>query len=162
MMLKNFLSKILACLLLIAMLSACASDGRGNKAAGGTAVGAVAGGILGSTIGKGDGRILGAALGALAGAAIGGSIGSYMDEQDRQMNYRATQQSLEYNRIGQEYSWNNPDSGHYGTVVPTKTYTSSYGSYCREYTTTVNIGGKAQKAYGTACRQPDGTWQVQN
>lgn len=33
---------------------------------------------------------------------------------------------------------------------------------CREYQTTVNIGGKPQKAYGRACRQPDGTWKDEN
>ncbi len=30
---------------------------------------------------------------------------------------------------------------------------------CREYQTTVTIDGKPQKAYGKACRQPDGTWK---
>ena len=25
----------------------------------------------------------------------------------------------------------------------------------------VTIGGKDEKAYGTACRQPDGSWKVQ-
>ena len=33
---------------------------------------------------------------------------------------------------------------------------------CREYQTTITIGGKPQKAYGRACRQPDGTWKIQN
>lgn len=32
---------------------------------------------------------------------------------------------------------------------------------CREYQTTVMIDGKPQKAYGKACRQPDGTWKEQ-
>lgn len=32
---------------------------------------------------------------------------------------------------------------------------------CREYQTTVTIDGKPQKAYGKACRQPDGTWKEQ-
>ena len=31
---------------------------------------------------------------------------------------------------------------------------------CREYQTTIMIGGKPEKAYGRACRQPDGTWKV--
>lgn len=31
--------------------------------------------------------------------------------------------------------------------------------YCREYTETVTIGNKTQTAYGTACMQPDGSWQ---
>ena len=30
---------------------------------------------------------------------------------------------------------------------------------CREYQTTIIIGGKPEKAYGRACRQPDGTWK---
>ena len=32
-------------------------------------------------------------------------------------------------------------------------------SYCREYTETVVIGGRTHSAYGTACQQPDGSWQ---
>lgn len=33
---------------------------------------------------------------------------------------------------------------------------------CREVERTVEIGGKPQKAYATACRQPDGTWRFTN
>lgn len=32
--------------------------------------------------------------------------------------------------------------------------------YCREFTKVVNVGGQAQSAYGQACRQPDGSWQI--
>lgn len=32
--------------------------------------------------------------------------------------------------------------------------------YCREFTKVVTIGGQAQSAYGQACRQPDGSWQI--
>lgn len=32
--------------------------------------------------------------------------------------------------------------------------------YCREYTQPVNVGGKQQEGYGTACMQPDGSWQI--
>ena len=32
--------------------------------------------------------------------------------------------------------------------------------YCREYTQIVKIGSTQQKGYGTACLQPDGTWQM--
>ena len=34
------------------------------------------------------------------------------------------------------------------------------GTYCREYTQKVTIGGVPQKSYGTACQQPDGTWKI--
>lgn len=33
--------------------------------------------------------------------------------------------------------------------------------YCREFTQTVSIGGKIKESYGTACMQPDGTWEMQ-
>ncbi len=33
-------------------------------------------------------------------------------------------------------------------------------NYCREYTRTVYIGGRAQEAYGTACLQPNGDWMI--
>ncbi|MEA2778548.1 MAG: hypothetical protein QOK29_92 [Rhodospirillaceae bacterium] len=31
---------------------------------------------------------------------------------------------------------------------------------CREYQTNTIIDGKPQRAYGTACLQPDGTWRI--
>ena len=36
----------------------------------------------------------------------------------------------------------------------------SQGQTCREYQSTTTIDGKAQPTYGTACLQPDGTWQI--
>lgn len=41
-------------------------------------------------------------------------------------------------------------------------YMARNGQLCREYQTTVMIGGLAQPGYGTACRQPDGSWRVTN
>lgn len=34
--------------------------------------------------------------------------------------------------------------------------------YCREYTKTIYIGGKAQEGYGSACMKPDGSWEFVN
>lgn len=34
--------------------------------------------------------------------------------------------------------------------------------YCREYTRNVFIGRRVMQSYGTACLQPDGSWQVMN
>ena len=51
--------------------------------------------------------------------------------------------------------------GNSGIVTPVRDGTdTATGSYCREFQQTVTIGGKAEQAYGTACRQPDGTWKV--
>ncbi|MBN8532049.1 MAG: hypothetical protein J0L97_09350 [Alphaproteobacteria bacterium] len=32
--------------------------------------------------------------------------------------------------------------------------------YCRESSTIVNVGGSFRRVYGTACYQPDGSWQM--
>jgi surface antigen len=44
-------------------------------------------------------------------------------------------------------------------VVPTRTYQTAEGPCC-EYTIDGTIGGKPEKIYGTACRQPDGSWRT--
>ncbi|TNF95935.1 MAG: hypothetical protein EP297_11240, partial [Gammaproteobacteria bacterium] len=64
-------------------------------------------------------------------------------------------------RTGVPSSWENPDTGNQYTVVPTKSYESASG-LCREYTIDADVGGKKEQVYGTACRQPDGSWVVQN
>jgi surface antigen len=64
--------------------------------------------------------------------------------------------------IGRQISWSNPDSGNSGTVTPTREGRDSAGNQCREYQTTVTVGGKQEQAYGTACRQQDGSWKVIN
>ncbi len=56
--------------------------------------------------------------------------------------------------------WRNPDSGNAGQITPIETYQAKSGKYCREYRQTVWVGGKEQQAYGTACRQPDGSWKI--
>ena len=35
-------------------------------------------------------------------------------------------------------------------------------AYCREFQTTIVVDGQPQDAHGTACQQPDGSWQVVN
>jgi surface antigen len=40
--------------------------------------------------------------------------------------------------------------------------TASTGQTCREYRTTAAIDGKPQEIHGTACLQPDGTWQFRH
>ena len=97
-----------------------------------------------------------------ADAAAGAAVGKLLDRADRLAMQQTTQSALETGRINQTSSWRNPDSGHSGTVTPVKTYRTSAGQYCREYQQTVNIGGRTEQAYGTACRQPDGSWKVVN
>lgn len=60
--------------------------------------------------------------------------------------------------IGQPIVWN--DGGASGAVTATRDGTSATGAYCREFQQEVTIGGRTERAYGTACRQPDGAWKV--
>jgi hypothetical protein len=60
-------------------------------------------------------------------------------------------------------TWNAPRQGTVQTTpsppLTTPQTAAPSEPQCREYQTTVTIGGKPQKAYGRACRQPDGTWK---
>jgi surface antigen len=128
---------------------------------------AVLGGLIGAGAGAGIAALAGGSPGAIVGAAIGGAliggfVGHKLDDRDKQMAAQAAQRAFEQNHTGQASVWNNPDSGNPGSVTPTKTYQLATGQYCREYTQTIMIGGEQHQTYGTACRQADGTWKIQN
>lgn len=150
--LKSSVLILLSCM----MITSCTKQG------GGTAIGALTGGLLGSQFGGGEGKLVTVGIGALAGAFIGNSIGKSLDEHDKMMAERSTQKALETTPSGKSVSWKNPDSGNRGDITPTKTYQNTKGDYCREYTQTVIIGGEEKKAYGKACRKPDGQWVIVN
>ena len=44
--------------------------------------------------------------------------------------------------------------------MPVRTVQQADGTYCREFQQTVTVGGRTEEAYGTACRQPDGSWKI--
>ncbi|MBL28087.1 MAG: hypothetical protein CMM50_11135 [Rhodospirillaceae bacterium] len=140
-------------------LIGCAQDA-GNKEIGGTLLGAAGGGLLGSQFGSGSGQLAATAAGVFLGALLGQQVGESLDKADQAYASRAYSQSLETAPSGQTTVWHNPDSGHSGTYTPTRTYQTAEGQYCREFQQTVEIGGEKQSAYGTACRQPDGTWKI--
>lgn len=124
----------------------------------GTLAGGVAGGLLGSQFGRGGGQLLAIGAGTLAGAFIGNKLGQNMDETDKlKMN-----RTFENNQVGQPAYWRNNRTGASYTVTPTQNVTVDGNQYCREYRSTAVVAGKKQQVYGTACRQPDGSWQVQN
>ena len=41
-------------------------------------------------------------------------------------------------------------------------FTDPAGRTCREYQSTVRVGGARQPSYGTACLMPDGSWRIMN
>ncbi len=140
-------------------VAACVTDA-GPKQTVGTLVGAGLGGLAGSQIGSGTGQMVAVGAGVLLGGLLGSEVGKSLDKADRLYAERNAQQTLEATPTGQSSTWQNPDSGNSGTFTPTQTYQTAQGQYCREYQTTVNVGGQVEQAYGSACRQPDGSWQI--
>lgn len=60
--------------------------------------------------------------------------------------------------LGETIYWSEGSAS--GSVTPIQEGTSSAGRYCREFQHEVNIGGKTELLYGTACRNDDGSWEI--
>ena len=118
-----------------------------NRDVVGAVFGGAAGAAAGSRFGKGSGKT--------AATVAGGNIGRAMDQVDQ----NCVGQALGGAETGRPVVWRNPDNGGDYQVTPTGTYQAANGQYCREYTTTVVIGGRSERAHGTACLQPDGSWR---
>lgn len=142
------------------LLTGCQNMQDSPKQTMGTILGAGTGALIGSQIGGGKGQLAAVAIGTLAGAMIGSEIGKSLDNADRAISQRTSQNALETGRTGQTASWRNPDSGHSGTYTPTSTYRSPTGQDCREFEQTITVDGRTERAMGRACRQPNGTWQI--
>jgi len=141
------------------LFTACATtqEGQNTKSIIGGLGGAAAGGLLAYGLGGGTAAVLGSTL---LGGLVGGAIGDRMDAADKRQAQAATTKALESAPSGTSTHWKNPDSGHSGSVTPVRTYQTQSGQYCREYRQTVMIAGEQNEAYGTACRQPDGSWKI--
>lgn len=146
-------------MLLFVPLTGCQSISDNPKTAIGGFGGAATGGLIAAAAGGGGAGI---AAGVIGGALLGGLVGNMLDSRDKEMQAKAASQALEKAPSGQPVVWQNPDNGHAGTVTPTRTYQTAQGTYCREYQQTVTIDGKKENSYGTACRQPDGSWKIVN
>jgi surface antigen len=155
---RKEMKKLVATLVAVGVLGGCANM---NNAQQGQLIGVGLGTIAAHNLSKGHkDRGLALVVGALAGGIIGQQVGAHLDARDREMYGQTMQHTLERAPDNSTGSWNNPNSGHSGTVVPTQTYQASNGQYCREFQTSVVVGGETQQGYGRACRQPDGSWKI--
>ncbi len=141
------------------LLAACTTDA-GPKQQLGTILGGVGGAVAGAQLGSGKGRLAATAVGAVLGAFLGNEVGKSLDRADRIAMGQTMQSSLETAPSGTTSRWHNPDTGNSGTFTPRPSRTTSSGQYCREFQQTVTVGGNSEEAYGTACRQADGSWQI--
>ncbi len=76
----------------------------------------------------------------------------------QQRRYESAQVAATTAPVGERIIWREGSAS--GTVVATREGTSTSGRYCREFLQEVSIGGRTEQAYGTACLQPDGAWEV--
>lgn len=154
----TYIRRICSVFAMAAIVSACNITSSGNKEIFGTLLGGAGGAVVGSQFGSGQGKLVGVAIGTLAGAFLGNQIGISLDRADQIAVQEATQRSLETQPTGVDMPWQGQKA--YGSVKPISTFQGSDGRYCREYQTTITVAVEQQVAYGTACRQPDGSWQV--
>jgi len=124
--------------------------------------GALAGGIFGGGAGAaigaaaGDGDPAAVVGGILAGVLVGSALGHSIDAQD---SY-CIGQTLEHAPDGSTITWDNPVRQTSYEVTPKASYRREDGRYCREFISTATVAGREQQVYGTACWQPDGSWQI--
>ena len=147
----------------VALLAACQpgqQPGPITKSDIGTVAGAALGGWAGHNIGGGSGQVIATIGGTLLGGYLGREIGGSLDKADMAYYNRASQRALETGQPGETLPWSNPNSNVGGTITPSSYYQTETGQYCREYTQTIKVGGRTEQGHGTACRQPDGTWQI--
>lgn len=78
--------------------------------------------------------------------------------EDQQRAHESAQVRATSAPIGETITWNR--GGAAGSVTPVRDGISTSGRYCREFQHVVKIGGRSERAYGTACRQSDGSWEV--
>ena len=148
-----------------------------GNAAMGTVFGGVVGGLIGNSLGHGRDRGVATLGGAVVGAVIGNSIGQGADREF--YGYRGDGGGYGYSPAygrGYDDEYDEPARAYYPpprvyfAASPPVAYVPAYAepgyaasaqqAYCREYITTVVINGRAEPAHGTACLQPDGSWQA--
>ncbi len=128
--------------------------GRCNRTEIGAALGAATGAVVGSQVVDEEDKAIGVIGGLIVGGVVGGLIGHAMDSVDEACMGHA----LEYAADGARVHWRDPNGYDYD-VVPQETYQAG-GRYCRNYTTTAVIEGAPESIDGTACRRPDGNWDI--
>ena len=157
---RKFIIVMAAMLCIPPAWAECDRSGTSGEEVMGTLVGAALGGLVGSQIGGGTGRKVAIGAGVVAGGYLGNRIGNKLSCQDQEYHYDTTQSTLEYKPTGGTAAWVNPDTGASGSITPTQTYISQSGLPCRNFTQTIAVDGQRENVQATACRQPDGSWQI--
>lgn len=118
----------------------------------------VAGAASGCVATNGASKTAADADGRVEGSLITRHDALGLTREDQSVALRAEFRALELTPAGAAVSWRNPATGHAGDVLPGPAYQVNSQS-CRDYTHTVEAADGAS-FQATACRGPDGVWQV--
>jgi hypothetical protein len=99
------------------------------------------------------------ALRFLGLTALSLAVFSQLNENQQRAHEEAFVQATDA-PLGDPIIWN--EEGRSGSVTAVRDGVTPDGRQCREFQQQVTIGGNDEEAYGTACLQPDGSWQVVN
>lgn len=93
----------------------------------------------------------------LAFAAITWKILDILNDNQQRKHEEAMSRAM-HAPVGDSITWDDEEAS--GSVTTTRSGVNGYGQPCREFQQTVTIGGRSEQAYGTACLQADGSWQI--
>jgi surface antigen len=98
-------------------------------------------------------------LGACAGLT-GSDPALYQSlaDGDVRLASKTMQSTLESAPDGSTRSWANDQTGHRGSLTPTRTYVSDSGYFCREYREELVVGEQSGNFYHAACRDENARW----
>ena len=79
-------------------------------------------------------------------------------DSDVRLASRTMQGALEGAPDGATRSWTNDQTGHRGSLTPTRTYVSDSGYFCREYREELVVGERSGTFHNAACRDETARW----
>ena len=130
-------------------------QGRCNTDQVGAVLGGVTGAVIGSRVSSPENRPVAIILGGTIGAIIGAKIGQTIDDGDRACMGHALELAGEKKTV----VWTNKTTGVTYRLTPTRDFKQGKEA-CREFTTAVARGKKADSVKGVACRRGGaGEWE---
>ena len=82
----------------------------------------------------------------------------YFNDQDWKLYMDAAENALDHHQNGSKVTWSNPQSGHSGYFIPTKTIQKN-GRTCRDLKIYINGQSRQDISYFQVCKYPSG-WKV--
>jgi surface antigen len=136
-------------------LSACAGGGPTGEDIG-FILGTVGGAYLGSQFGSGSGRTAMTVLGATLGGYAGKAVARRLTQRDYEYMDQAAYEAVS---TGQPSTWQNEESGNFGSAAPTNSYARN-GQNCTNFSQSVTSAGETASGTSSACQLADGSWQI--